>query len=184
MCINCCTCYPSQEPSTWLVRRPAPLSALQQLLVASMALGVGIQRQVLSWWPFSLIHFPPTWRFGNTKSVLGLWWDIWAANVEIIHYVQGMLETYISGAHTSWPHPCNMIVAYGDHCDYAIWGPGYWCAGLTLHTCKFVSQRLWVSECLPKCSCSLFCIPMRSECHLWMSPQHFLYDTGLFTFAP
>jgi len=29
-----------------------------------------------------------------------------------------------------------------------------------------------------------FCIPMRSECYLWMSPQHFLYVTGLFTFAP
>jgi len=87
-----------------------------------------------------------------------------------------MLETYISGE-----HPCNMIVAYGGHCDNGIWGPGYWWAGLTLYTCKFVSQRLWVSECLPKCSCSLLCIPMRSERHIWMSPQHF---TGLFTFAP
>ena len=61
-------------------------------------------------------------------------------------------------SYTSWPHPCNMIVAYGGHCDYGIWGPGYWCAGLILYTCKFVSQRLWVSECLPKCSCSLLCI--------------------------
>jgi len=26
-----------------------------------MALGMGIQKQVLSWWPFSLIRFPPTW---------------------------------------------------------------------------------------------------------------------------
>ena len=139
-------CYPSQEPSTWLVRSPAPLSALQQLLVASMALGMDIQKQVFSWWPFSLILFPPTWSFGNAKSVLGLWWDIWVANVEIIHYVQGMLETYISGAHIQvdqrQSHAWNIIVAYGGHCDYGIWGPGYWCAGPTLCACKFVSQRL------------------------------------------
>jgi len=69
-----------------------------------------IQKQVLSWWPFSLIHFPPTWRFRNAKSVLDLWWDIWAANVEIIHYVQGMLETYISGAHIQVDH---ILVIYG-----------------------------------------------------------------------
>jgi len=70
--------------------------------------------------------------------------DIWSANVEIIHYVQGMLKTYISGAHIQvdqWhSHACNMIRAYSGHCDYGIWGPGYWCAGPTLYTCKFVSQ--------------------------------------------
>jgi len=95
---------------------------------------------------FLTYPFPPTWRFGNAKSVLGLWWDIWVANVEIIHYVQGILETYISGAHIQvdqrQSHACNMIVAYGSHCDYGIWGPGYWCAGPTLYACKFVSQRL------------------------------------------
>jgi len=40
-----------------------------------------------------------------------------------------MLETYISGAHIQvdqWQsYACNMIVAYGGHCDYGIWGSGY-----------------------------------------------------------
>ena len=48
----------------------APVFALQQLLVASMALGVGIQKEVLSWWPFSLIRFPPTWSLGMLSLCL------------------------------------------------------------------------------------------------------------------
>jgi len=43
---------------------------------------------------------------------------------QMLRLSQGMLETYISGAHIQvdqrQSYACNMIVAYGGHCDYGI----------------------------------------------------------------
>ena len=114
-------CYPSQEPSRWLVGNPAPLSALQQQLVASMALGMNIERQVLSWWPFgshlSIFHLPGVLGMLSLCLVCDR-----ISEQQMLNYVQGMLETYISGAHIQvdpWQsHACN---TYDSGIQWSLW---------------------------------------------------------------
>ena len=74
------------------------------LLVASMVLGMYMQRQLLCRWPFSFVHFPPTWSFGNANSMSGRWflsskwWDypLCTRNVEAYFQVHISWSTAIT----------------------------------------------------------------------------------------
>jgi len=70
------------------------------LLVASIVLGMDMQRQLLCRWPFSLVHFSPTWSFVNANSMSGRWflsskwWDYPLCTRNV--------EAYTFQVHISW----------------------------------------------------------------------------------
>ena len=100
--------------SVWWTPSLSPVTSFQahgvwRLLVASMVLGMDIQRQVLSRWPFSLVDFP------SACLVNGI------SEQQMMRLSTMYMESYIHFRYTyvdqQQSHAYNMRVAYSGHCD-------------------------------------------------------------------
>ena len=92
-----------------------------------------------------------------------------SSNVGNIHF----RCTYFIQVDQRQSHACNVIVAYDGHCDYGIWGPGYWCAGPTLIHVNLYPKGFEFRNVFPNAAAHCFVYPwdqnITFECHLSIS---------------